>query len=133
MKIKRVTIVIATVVLAVGIMSMQQPKPWPVPDKASKTPNAVKSNAESVAAGKALWQQNCASCHGKAGKGDGSKAAQLKSPMVDFSTTELQSQTDGTIFYKTSEGRDEMPSFKKKIPEAMDIWDIVNYIRTFKK
>jgi hypothetical protein len=67
------------------------------------------------------------------GKGDGSKAAQLKTPLVDFSSTEYQSQTDGTIFYKTEEGRDEMPSFKKKIPEPMDVWDVVNYTRTFKK
>jgi mono/diheme cytochrome c family protein len=120
-------------VVSIGIMSMQQPKPWPVPDNAAKVKNPVKSNAESVAAGKTLWQQNCASCHGKTGKGDGSKAAQLKTPMVDFSTAEFQSMTDGGIFYKTSEGRGDMPSFKKKIPEAMDIWDIVNYTRTFKK
>jgi mono/diheme cytochrome c family protein len=120
-------------VVSIGIMSMQQPKPWPVPDNAAKVKNPVKSNAESVAAGKTLWQQNCASCHGKTGKGDGSKAAQLKTPMVDFSIAEFQSMTDGGIFYKTSEGRGDMPSFKKKIPEAMDIWDIVNYTRTFKK
>jgi mono/diheme cytochrome c family protein len=133
MKFKKVTIVITLLVAAIGFMSMQQPKPWPVPDKAAKTANPVKSNAESVAAGKTLWQQNCASCHGKTGKGDGSKAAQLKTPMVDFSTAEFQSMTDGGIFYKTSEGRGDMPAFKKKIPEAMDIWDIVNYTRTFKK
>jgi mono/diheme cytochrome c family protein len=133
MQFKKVTIVITLLVAAIGFMSMQQPKPWPVPDKASKTKNPVKSNAESVAAGKTLWQQNCASCHGKMGKGDGSKAAQLKSPMIDFSTAAFQSQSDGAIFYKTSEGREDMPAFKKKIPEAMDIWDIVNYTRTFKK
>jgi mono/diheme cytochrome c family protein len=133
MQFKKVTIVMTLLVVSIGIMSMQQPKPWPVPDAAAKVKNPVKSNAESVAAGKTLWQQNCASCHGKTGKGDGSKAAQLKTPMVDFSTAEFQSMTDGGIFYKTSEGRGDMPSFKKKIPEAMDIWDIVNYTRTFKK
>jgi mono/diheme cytochrome c family protein len=133
MKFKKGTIIIVLLVSSIGIMSMQQPKPWPVPDNAAKVKNPVKSNAESVAAGKTLWQQNCASCHGKTGKGDGSKAAQLKTPMVDFSTAEFQSMTDGGIFYKTSEGRGDMPAFKKKIPEAMDIWDIVNYTRTFKK
>jgi len=133
MNFKTVMIIGVLLLFAAVFMSMQQPKPWPVPDKAAKTANPVQSNPESVAAGKALWQQHCASCHGKTGKGDGNKAAQLKTPLVDFSSSEYQSQTDGTIFYKTSEGRDEMPTFKKKIPESADIWDIVNYTRTFKK
>ena len=131
MQFKMIVTMIILVVCATGFISVQ-PKPWTVPDKAAKTKNPVKSNAESIAAGKTLWQQHCNSCHGKAGKGDGSKAAQLKTPMVDFTSAAFKSQSDGSIFYKTSEGRDEMPSFKKKIPEALDIWDIVNYVRTFK-
>jgi mono/diheme cytochrome c family protein len=132
MQINMTVTIITLVVCTTGFISMQ-PKPWTVPDKAAKTANPVKSNAESIAAGKTLWQQHCASCHGKMGKGDGSKAGQLKTPMEDFTGATFQSQSDGSIFYKTSEGRDEMPSFKKKIPEPMDIWDIVNYVRTFKK
>ena len=120
MQVKTVAFVAILFVFAAGIMSMSmqpKPKPWAVPDKAKKA-NPVKSNSESVAAGKALWGQHCASCHGKTGKGDGSKAAQLKTPMEDFTAAAFQGQSDGSIFYKTSEGRDEMPSFKKKIPEA---------------
>ena len=45
----------------------------------------------------------------------------------------FQSQSDGSLFYKVSEGRDDMPSFKKKIPDAEDIWNLVNYMRTLKK
>jgi mono/diheme cytochrome c family protein len=133
MQLKTVIVIFALLVLAGGFKTLQQPKPWPVPDKAAKMANPVKSNAESIAAGKGLYQQHCASCHGKTGKGDGSKAGQLKSPLVDFSTAQFQSQSDGAIFYKTSEGRQEMPTFKKKIPEPMDIWDIVNFTRTLKK
>jgi mono/diheme cytochrome c family protein len=65
--------------------------------------------------------------------GDGPKAAQLKTEAGDFSTADFQSQTDGAIFYKTSEGRDDMPSFKKKIPDADERWSIVNFVRTLKK
>jgi hypothetical protein len=65
--------------------------------------------------------------------GDGSKAAQLKTKCGDFSSTEFQSQSDGAIFFKASEGRDDMPSFKKKIPVQEDVWSIVNYMRTLKK
>ncbi len=64
--------------------------------------------------------------------GDGSKAAQLKTDCGDFTDSKFQSQTDGALFYKTRVGRDDMPSYKKKIPDEEEIWQLVNYLRTFK-
>jgi mono/diheme cytochrome c family protein len=112
--------------------SLNQKKPWVVPDAAKNKKNPITSNAESIAAGKALWGTHCKSCHGTKGKGDGPKAANLKTEAGDFTLAATQSQTDGSLFYKTSEGRDDMPKFKSKIPDADDIWSIVNYIRTLK-
>jgi mono/diheme cytochrome c family protein len=125
--------VIAVCIMSFAFTTIQQPKPWPVPDKFARIANPVKANAESLSAGKALWNQHCASCHGKKGLGDGSKAAQLKTTPQDMTLAAFQSQSDGALFYKTKEGRDDMPSFKKKIPEAEDIWNLVNFVRTFKK
>ena len=131
---------VAIAVFVIGILAasftikvQQTQKPWLVPaaDKAKKNP--VPSSAESIKAGKELWSMNCKSCHGTKGLGDGSKAAQLKTEPGDFSTAAFQSQTDGEIFYKLSEGRDDMPASKKKIPDAEDRWNLVNYIRTLKK
>jgi len=128
----------ATSVLTVSMASfaftlVQQTKPWPVPDKNAKTANPVKSDKESLAAGKSLWNLHCASCHGKTGLGDGSKAAQLKTQPQDMTKATLQAQSDGSLYFKISEGRDDMPSFKKKIPDSEDIWNLVNFIRTLKK
>lgn len=120
-------------ILFSGFTYLQDKKPWPVPDAAKNKKNPVASNAESIAAGKALWGTHCKSCHGGKGLGDGSKAAQLKTEPGDFSLASFQSQTDGALFYKTAEGRDDMPSFKKKIPDADDLWSIVNFMRTLKK
>jgi len=132
-KLMLFTSVLAVSVISFAFTLIQQPKPWPVPDKVAKTPNPVKSNSESISAGKALYNLHCSSCHGKKGLGDGSKAAQLKTTPQDMSKSELQSQSDGALFYKISEGRDDMPSFKKKIPDAEDIWSLVNFVRTLKK
>src|SRR5476651_1998077 len=131
-------LILAATALTVGIMSVaftidQQQKHWPVPDKDAKTANPVKSSKETIAAGKALYSLHCASCHGKAGLGDGNKAAQLKTQPQDMSKSDVQSQSDGTLFYKISEGRDDMPSFKKKLPDAEDTWSLVVFIRTLKK
>jgi mono/diheme cytochrome c family protein len=117
---------------AITGFSLFQKTPWNVPDAAKNKKNPIASNAESIAAGKALWSTHCKSCHGSKGKGDGPKAGQLKTEPGDFSLATTQSQSDGSLFYKTSEGRDDMPKFKAKIPDTDDIWSVVNYIRTLK-
>ena len=130
---RNILILLTLFVVLASFTLMQDQKPWPVPDKYAKMANPVKSDAASLATGKELWAKHCQSCHGKSGKGDGSKAAQLKTTPEDLSTAEMQKQTDGAFFYKTSEGREDMPSFKKKIPDEDDIWALVNYMRTLKK
>ena len=125
---------IAIMVVALGLLSftMLQNKPWNVPDAAAKKANPVKSDAESLKTGKELWSKHCTSCHGKLGKGDGTKAAQLETEMEDFATEDVQKQSDGSMYFKIAEGRHDMPTFKKKIPDETEIWSVVNYVRTLK-
>ena len=105
---------------------------WPVPEKykTMKNPYAGKADADGI--GKNLFKMHCASCHGKEGHGDGTKAAMLESDLRDFASSEVQSQSDGTIYYKAIIGRDEMPNFEKKITSEEDRWMLVNFIRTLK-
>lgn len=110
-----------------------QNDPWPVPDKFNKMANPLKGDAASIATGKSIWAKHCQSCHGKTGKGDGPKAAQLKTLPGNFSKADFHAQTDGALYYKTVEGREDMPSFKKKITDQDELWSVVNYMRTFKK
>lgn len=110
----------------------QTQNPWPVPDSYKNKANPLKGNAESIATGKSIYNQHCKSCHGTKGKGDGPKAPQLDTECGDFTTAAFQNQTDGALFYKTLEGKKDMPSFKKKLPDADDIWAVVNYMRTLK-
>src|SRR6187397_1870425 len=120
------------VIVLMAFVPKTQNDPWPVPDKYKNTPNPVKSDATSLATGKELYTQHCKSCHGTKGKGDGPKAAQLDTERGDFTIPGFQKQTDGALFYNTSEGRKDMPSFKKKIADQNDIWAVVNYLRTLK-
>ncbi len=109
-----------------------QPTPWNVPDAYKNKVNPLKGNAASVATGKDLYGQYCKSCHGSKGKGDGPKASQLDTECGDFTKASFQAETDGALFYKTLEGRKDMPSFKKKIPDENNIWALINYMRTLK-
>lgn len=133
MKVKALIILVLVVGLIGTAYTLKQTKPWPVPDKYAKMANPVKSSPESIAEGKTLWVKHCQSCHGKTGIGDGSKAAQLKTQPEDMTKPAIQNQSDGALFYKTSEGREDMPNFKKKLPDEEDIWNLVNFVRTLKK
>jgi mono/diheme cytochrome c family protein len=124
------SIALAVVVL-MSFVSVQQ-KPWTVPANYKTMKNPVKATPQSIESGKALYNQNCASCHGKKGLGDGPKARNLEASAGDMSGATYQNQTDGEHFYKTKFGRGEMPKYDKKISDD-DIWSMVNYMRTFKK
>jgi len=108
-------------------------EPWVVPDKYVKMANPVKSDAKTISAGKKLFIKYCEDCHGKKGLGDGTKAPDLKTQPKDLTTATFQSQSDGSIFYKISEGRGDMPKSKKDITDPEDIWTVVNFVRTLKK
>jgi mono/diheme cytochrome c family protein len=137
---KTITLILAAVVAVMfifsGSASAQQAKAkaWPVPDKYKTMKSPVKLSDPSVIAnGKDLWAKNCKSCHGAKGMGDGPKGASLKTNPGDFTSAAFQGQTDGEIYYKTAFGRDEMPSYEKKIPDVNDHWALVAYMRSFKK
>jgi mono/diheme cytochrome c family protein len=125
---------IALVAISAAAAAQQgaQPKPWPVPDEYKNMKNPVANDDASKKSGGALYNKNCASCHGKTGLGDGVKARALKTFPGDFSKQDYQKQTDGEHFYKTKMGRGEMPKYEGKLSDN-DIWNIVNYMRTFKK
>ena len=118
-------------VLMLSATLVAQPKPWVVPANFKSMANPVAKGDASNKAGKTLYDKSCASCHGKVGLGDGVKARSLKTFPGDFSKAEYQDQTDGDHFYKTKTGRSEMPKYEGKLSDT-DIWNVVNYMRTFK-
>ena len=137
----KTTLKIATIMVSAMIMviflfgnavqaQQAKAKPWPVPDKDKSMKAPAKAD---LASGKELWAKHCKSCHGSKGLGDGPKGASLKTFAGDFSTAAFQGSTDGELFFRTSKGRDEMPAYEKKIPEANDRWALVAFMRTFKK
>jgi mono/diheme cytochrome c family protein len=133
--LKKVLISSVVAVMGLSMLSLNlnaQAKPWTVPANYKSMKNAVAKSDASNKAGMALYTRNCASCHGKAGLGDGVKARALKTHPGDFAGAAFQNQTDGELFYKTKMGRDEMPKYEGKLSDD-DIWNLVNYMRTFKK
>ncbi|MCX6292266.1 MAG: c-type cytochrome [Bacteroidetes bacterium] len=107
-------------------------KPWPAPEAAVKTKNPVKADDANAAEGKELFSQHCKSCHGAKGKGDGTKAEKIDISCGDFTSAEFGKMSDGELFWKTTEGRKPMPSFKEKLSDN-ERWTVINYVRTLGK
>jgi mono/diheme cytochrome c family protein len=102
---------------------------WKAPARAARKKNPIPADAKSIATGKSVYAGQCLSCHGPAGRGDGPAAKDLNPKPRNLSDPAIQSQTDGSMFWKLTEGRKPMPTFEKLISED-DRWNVINYVRT---
>ena len=102
---------------------------WIIPEKyVYKINPTIESNF--LLLGKELYTKYCKSCHGGEGYGDGKSAVKIDGEVCDFSMDKFQTQPDGVIFYKITFGRSNMPNHSRKLPDDIDRWLLVNYIRT---
>lgn len=102
---------------------------WKAPNEANTIKNPIKGNISETEAGKKLFNQLCVICHGSKGKGDGMAGISLYPRPSNLTTEKVQKQTDGALFWKISEGKAPMATYKNVLKEEQR-WQLVNYIRT---
>jgi mono/diheme cytochrome c family protein len=92
------------------------------PEKARAKRNPFEQNADAISAGKILFEQHCAECHGETALG-GKKAPSLR-------VVEVQGASPGAIFWILTNGvvRRGMPVWSK-LPEPQR-WQLVTYIKS---
>jgi mono/diheme cytochrome c family protein len=121
------------VIATAGIYTILQNRPWTVPEGAKQRKNPLTSSEAILQSIRPLYGDKCASCHGNAGKGDGHDASLYDPAPTNFTdATHLSAVTDGELFYKLSEGRKPMPSFKKRLTEDQR-WQLILLLRSFAK
>jgi mono/diheme cytochrome c family protein len=124
--------VIVLSISIVPIMQGGQGDKWTAPQNADKLSNPVKTNSQSLATGRTLYNDKCSACHGKKGNGDSPVSKSLGKVPADFTSADFARQSDGAIFWKISEGRKPMPSFKNELTVEQR-WSVVTFIREFAK
>ncbi len=125
--------VIFLVFIFFALIAFGQNKAWEVPKKYKRMSNPYADEKSDDFIGRAVYKKRCFSCHGNSGQGNGSKASSLDTKVGSLADSEFQSHTDGEIYYKIIFGKDHMPSFEKDIEDEEDRWQLVNYLRSFKK
>ncbi len=106
-----------------------QTTPWISPASACIIKSPLAGNTTAAPAGKLLYVKYCVVCHGNAGKGDGVAAPALAIPPADHSSVKVQSETDGSLYWKITTGRGAMASYKSTLTDQQR-WQLVSYIRT---
>ena len=140
MRVARRAVILALVVIApiliisgslAPVLFAQQIDPAKAAE-AAKMKNPVRADASSTAAGKKLFDAQCASCHGTAGKGDGKGGAALNPKPSDLTDAEWKhGSSDGIVFVVVRDGvpKTGMRGYASRMT-TNDIWHIVNYVRT---
>jgi mono/diheme cytochrome c family protein len=99
---------------------------------AAQLKNPVAANDASVAAGKQIYDKQCAGCHGDTGKGDGAMGEELAPKPANLVDADWKhGSSDGEIFVAVRDGIKNTgmkPYARKMTPHQM--WDVVNYVRS---
>lgn len=128
-------LVLVLCTFALGRVSAQDastPAPWVAPDDAKKVKNPVPATPDSLTEGQQLFTDNCVLCHGEKGVGDGPGAKAIKVKPANFTDAKVQGETDGSLYWKMTNGRGPMPSWKDTLTDK-ERWELVNYIRKLGK
>lgn len=98
------------------------------PASAKKLKNPLKATEANIESGRALYNKNCASCHGEDGKATTDIASGMKVKPADL--TSLHARTDGEIYWVINNGikKSGMPAFSTKA-KANERWQMTLYVK----
>jgi mono/diheme cytochrome c family protein len=115
---------------AAGADSMAEKWLSPAPSAARKNP--IAPTQDSITAGQKIYSKTCIMCHGKTGDADGPAVIELNIHPARLSDPQLNTESDGALFWKITTGKRPMPAYGRRFSET-DRWNLVNYIRTLPK
>lgn len=104
-----------------------------IPAEYQAAQNPLSPDAKTIDEGRALYLENCVSCHGTTGMGDGEAANSLSpSPALLAYMIQMPMSVDEYMLWSISDGGAEfgtaMPAFKDVLTKD-EIWKIVTYMR----
>jgi len=125
-------LILAVCSFSIVSANAQSSKLWVAPQSVQNLKNPLEGNTSLLKDAKKLYITNCGPCHGNNGKGDGIAAAALNPKPANHTSAAVQKETDGSLYWKMTEGHTPMPAYKQMLTDTQR-WELVNYIRSLAK
>jgi mono/diheme cytochrome c family protein len=107
-------------------------EPFVAPAWADTIKNPIGTSPEIIAKGEEIYNLYCFACHGETGYGDGAAGGAMGVKPANFHDPKFSKQKDGTIFWKLTNGKGNMPPFKEILKEEQR-WQLIAYLKEFGK
>jgi mono/diheme cytochrome c family protein len=101
-----------------------------IPADAERQKNPFAGEANTWQGAVEHFQDHCASCHGRDGKGETEVGRNMYPPVPDLTSAEVQARSDGALFYIIQHGVrwTGMPAWRNEhSPE--ETWKLVSFLR----
>ncbi len=102
---------------------------WEAPSSANNMKNPIEDIEKASREGKNIFNTQCYTCHGTNAKGDGPVAATLIPKPADLTSSRVQNESNGALYWKITHGNPPMPSFQNALTKNQR-WDLVAYIKS---
>lgn len=108
----------------------QRAKLLTIPDEYKSMTNPLPASSANLDEGRTRYEQYCPLCHGPDGKGATLLGRNLHPPASDLTSPQVQSYTDGQLYWIISEGIrfSGMPAGRTYSTEQQ-IWQVVLHLR----
>ena len=95
-----------------------------------RDPSLMEAGSANVEAGKRIYGELCATCHGLDGKGPG--AMKFSPAAADLTSRQVQAKLDSGLYKSIHEGRANtaMGAWKSALSDD-EIREVISYVRTF--
>lgn len=129
-RLRRESAILAGAALALGVLLLLQARVDPADAERDDVALAA-VDEEALVRGEAVYQANCASCHGAGGQGDGPAATGLNPPPADLTSPLHRSHRPEDLAHWVANGvpGSAMPPFGDTLSDA-EIADVVAYVQS---
>jgi mono/diheme cytochrome c family protein len=110
-------------------LSFAQSPLWTAPAYVDTIKNPITFGQSEKTEATKIYTSTCWACHGLDGKGNGPAAANMKIKPADHTSSKVQAESDGSLFWKISTGRGDMQPYLKVL-SVKQRWALVHYIRS---
>jgi mono/diheme cytochrome c family protein len=105
-----------------------------IPEAYRRLDNPLRATDSVLTDGQRIYEQNCASCHGESGRGDGPAAEVLSPQPANLRHLGHMSMmaNDAYLFWTIADGGEpidtDMPAFNESLSDD-EIWSVILYLR----